>query len=211
MSVGTANGELGQIVRIGIVVGSTRPGRRARVVAEWAGFIASEREAAVFEIVDLDDYDLPLLDEPVPAAMGGYRQPHTKRWSEVIDRFDGYVFVTPEYNHSFPGALKNAIDFLYSEWQNKAAGLLTYGLSGGIRAGEQLRLVLAELKVASVRSHVALTLRDDFDLTDDGALNPSPQQVRLFERMLDEIVEWAAALRTVRIGNTPPDTNTEER
>jgi NAD(P)H-dependent FMN reductase len=104
------------------------------------------------------DFDLPLLDEPVPPSMGQYSQPHTKAWAAKIDSFDGYVFVTPEYNHGISGALKNAIDFLYREWNNKAAGFVGYGSAGGVRAVESLRLVMGELQVADVRNQVMLSL-----------------------------------------------------
>jgi NAD(P)H-dependent FMN reductase len=95
---------------------------------------------AEFELVDIKDFNLPLLDEPVPPSMGQYSKPHTKVWAAKISSFDGYVFVTPEYNHGISGALKNAIDFLFAEWNNKAAGFVSYGSVGGARAMEQLRL-----------------------------------------------------------------------
>ena len=100
------------MLRIGIIVGSTRPGRRAPALAEWVLDIAKERKDAAFEIVDIGDYDLPVLDEPMPPSMGNYAQAHTKKWAAKVDSLDGFVFVTPEYNHSISGALKNAIDFV---------------------------------------------------------------------------------------------------
>src|SRR6185437_7751665 len=137
------------MVRIGIIVGSTRPNRRAALVAEWVNahaqsYAEQAPEPVSFEVVDLEDFDLPLLDEPVPAAVGEYHRPHTQRWAQTIGSFDGFVFVTPEYNHSLPAALKNAIDYLFAEWNDKAAGFVSYGLQGGVRAAEQLRLTLAE-------------------------------------------------------------------
>src|SRR5690606_17611436 len=111
--------------------------------------------AAEFEIVDIADYNLPLLDEPIPPAMGQYSKEHTKKWAKKIAQFDGFVFVTPEYNHATSGALKNAIDFLYQEWNNKAAGFVSYGSAGGTRAVENLRLIMAELQIADVRSQVS--------------------------------------------------------
>jgi NAD(P)H-dependent FMN reductase len=99
----------------------------------------------------------------LPPALGQYSQPHTLRWAEKIASFDGYVFVTPEYNHSTSGALKNAIDFLYGEWNNKAAGFVSYGSVGGARAVEHLRLIMGELQVADVRAQVALSLFTDFE------------------------------------------------
>src|SRR5437899_5262432 len=129
------------MVRIGIILGSTRPGRHGEAVAKWVYEIAHKRSDAEFELVDIKDFNLPLLDEPVPPSLGQYSKEHTKAWAAKIDSFDGYVFVTPEYNHGICGALKNAIDFLFREWNNKAAGFGGYGSAGGVRAAEDLRLV----------------------------------------------------------------------
>src|ERR1700674_2171788 len=152
------------MLKVAIIIGSTRPGRKAEVVARWVYDIASKRSDAAFEIVDIKDFNLPLLDEPVPAAMGQYGQPHTKAWAAKIEQFDAFVFVTPEYNHGTSAALKNAIDFLHKEWTNKAAGFVAYGvIMRGARAVENLRLVLAELQVATVRAQVGLSLLSDFE------------------------------------------------
>jgi NAD(P)H-dependent FMN reductase len=110
------------MLKIGIIVGSTRPGRKAAAVAKWVHEILKSRKDAEFEIVDIEDYKLPLLDEPVPPIMHQYGKPHTKVWSEKIASLDSYIFITPEYNHATLAALKNAIDFLFHEWNNKAAG-----------------------------------------------------------------------------------------
>ncbi len=115
---------------IAIIIGSTRPGRNGEAVAKWVCEIAQRRTDAEFELVDIKDFNLPLLDEPVPPIMGQYSKPHTKAWAARIGSFDGYVFVTPEYNHGVPGALKNAIDFLFREWNDKAAGFVSYGGAG---------------------------------------------------------------------------------
>lgn len=189
------------MTRIGIIVGSTRPRRRAGAVAAWVGEAGAGRGDAAFEVVDLASYALPLLDEPLPAAIGDYQHPHTKAWSAKVRSFDGYVFVTPEYNHSVPAALKNAIDFLYAEWHHKAAGLVSYGIDGGVRAAEHLRLILAEVKVADVRSQVALSLGRDFEITDmtqPGVFTPSRHQHDVLIRMLDEVIAWSAALAPLR-------------
>src|SRR5256886_13552309 len=130
-------------LRIAIILGSTRPGRNGEAVAKWVHEIAKKRTDAEFELVDIKDFNLPLLDEPMPPIMGQYSKPHTKAWAAKVGSFDGYVFVTPEYNHGVPGALKNAIDFLFREWNDKAAGFVSYGGAGGGRAGGELRLGLA--------------------------------------------------------------------
>ena len=136
------------MVRIGIILGSTRPGRRGEQVAKWALDVASQRDDAEFELVDLADFPLPHLDEALPPAYGQYEHPHTKAWSKKIASFDGYIFVTPEYNHSTSGVLKIAIDYLYNEWVNKAAAFIGYGPSGALRAVEHLRLIVGELQMA---------------------------------------------------------------
>jgi len=130
------------MLKIGIIVGSTRPGRKAAAVAKWVHDILKSRKDAEFEIVDIEDYKLPLLDEPLPPTMHQYRNAHTKTWSEKIASLDAYIFVTPEYNHATSAALKNAIDFLYHEWNNKVAGFVGYGGAGGVRAVENLRLAI---------------------------------------------------------------------
>src|SRR5258706_16416243 len=122
------------MLRIAITLGSTGPGRNGDAVAKWAYEIAQQRSDAEFELVDIKDFNLPLLDEPVPPIMGQYTHQHTKVWSAKIVSFDAYVFVTPEYNHATSAALKNAIDFLYHERVNKAAGFVGYDGASGTRA-----------------------------------------------------------------------------
>lgn len=183
-------------LKVAIIVGSTRPGRKADAVARWVHDIAVRRDDATFEVVDIADYALPHLDEPVPPLAGQYSQPHTHKWAAKIGSFDAYVFVTPEYNHSTSGALKNAIDFLFAEWNDKAAGFVSYGVDGGIRAVEHLRLVMGELKVADVRYHVTLSFADDFQ--DYTEFTPSIGQQENVTAMLDELVAWGAALKTLR-------------
>lgn len=184
------------MLRIGIVVGSTRPGRRAPSLAEWILGIAGERKDAIFEIVDIQDYDLPVLDEPMPPSMGNYAQAHTKKWAAKVASLDGFVFVTPEYNHSISGALKNAIDFVYAEWNNKAAGFVSYGTTGGARAVEHLRGIMAEVQVADVRAHVSLSLFTDYE--NFSVFKPADWHLVQVNTMLDQLILWSGALKTVR-------------
>lgn len=184
------------MTRIAIIIGSTRPGRNGQAVAEWVYDIARQRSDADYELVDIADYHLPHLDEAAPPSLGEYTQPHTLAWARTIDSFDGYVFVTPEYNHSTSGALKNAIDFLYAEWNNKAAGFVSYGSAGGTRAVEHLRLVMAELQVADVRAQAALSLFTDF--TAFTAFTPASHQADAVTVMLDQVVAWSGALAGLR-------------
>ncbi|HPY57110.1 MAG TPA: NAD(P)H-dependent oxidoreductase [Sedimentibacter sp.] len=184
------------MTKIGIILGSTKPGRNGEAVAKWVYNIAKQREDAQFELVDVKDFDLPLYDEPYPAAMQKYTKEHTKKWSKKISEFDGYVLVTAEYNHGIPGALKNAIDFLNAEWKNKSVGFVSYGSAGGSRAVEQLRLVAAELQMADVRAQVMLSLFTDFQ--DMSIFTPDPRHEGEVHTMLDQVIAWADALKPLR-------------
>ncbi|GAA2690612.1 NAD(P)H-dependent oxidoreductase [Streptomyces lunalinharesii] len=184
------------MTKIGIILGSTRPGRNGEAVARWVHENAAQRTDAEFELVDLVDYELPLLDEAAPASMGQYAQPHTRAWAQKIASFDGFVIVTPEYNRSVPGALKNAIDFLYAEWHNKAVGFVGYGSTGGTRAVEHLRLIAGELQMADVRSQVALSLFHDFE--NFHAFKPLDVQRDALATTLDQVIAWTNALAPLR-------------
>jgi len=186
------------MLKIAIVTGSTRPGRNNESVANWVHRVAKERKDAAFELVDIASYHLPLLDEPMPPVFAQYSHEHTKAWSDKIASFDAYVFVTPEYNHGTSGALKNAIDYLYREWNNKAAGFVSYGgHAGGARAVEQLRLIMAEVMVATVRAQVLLSLLTDFE--NFKTFKPGPQREKELHAMIDQVVAWGGALKELRV------------
>jgi NAD(P)H-dependent FMN reductase len=186
------------VIKIAIILGSTRPGRNGEAVARWVYDIAKKRiDDTEFEFVDIKDYNLPLLDEPAPPSTGQYSKEHTKVWSAKIDSFDAYVFVTAEYNHGIPGALKNAIDYIYREWNNKAAGFVGYGSAGGVRAAEQLRLVMAELQVADVRAQVAVSIITEFE--NFRTFKPASYQEKLVGNMLDQVISWGEALKPIRM------------
>lgn len=193
------------MTNIAIIVGSTRPGRRTESVARWV--LSEARESGsfgsgtTFELLDLADFHLPLLDEPLPAISGVYHHEHTRRWAQAVDGYDGFVFVVPEYNHSFSAALKNAVDYLFGEWGHKAAGIVSVGIHGGVRAAEHLRHVLAEVKVADVRSQVAVSVKGDFnlrDFSDTGVFRPGDELANALAVMLDEVVVLADALAPPR-------------
>ena len=184
------------MTRIGVILGSTRPGRRGEQVARWVIDQAGGRSDAEFELVDLIDHPLPHLDEPLPPSMGQYENTHTQQWAATIGRFDGFVFVTPEYNHSTSGVLKNAIDFLYLEWNNKAMGVVSYGATGGTRAAEHLRLVAGELQMADVRTNVALSLFTDFENFTE--LRPAAHQAQALDTLFAQVIAWSEALAPLR-------------
>ncbi|MDF3029747.1 MAG: NADPH-dependent oxidoreductase [Moraxellaceae bacterium] len=184
------------MLRIATILGSTRPGRNGEAVAQWVHGIVSQRKDAEYEYIDLLEVGLPLLDEPVPPSQGKYSKPHTLAWAQRIDNLDAFIFVTPEYNHGPSGALKNALDFLYKEWNNKAAGFVGYGSAGGTRAVEQLRLVMGELQIADVRNQVALSLFTDFE--NFSVFKPAAHHEKSLHGMVDQLVAWGTALQSLR-------------
>ncbi|MFM1655204.1 NADPH-dependent FMN reductase [Brevibacillus sp. B_LB10_24] len=176
-------------LNIGIILGSSRPGRVSPQVGEWIKEIAGQRGDAVYEIVDIAAYNLPFFGDPAG-------QQQVAAWAQKISSLDGFVFVTAEYNHSIPGVLKNALDSARTEWYNKAAGIVSYGSSGGTRAAEHLRGILAELQVADVRTHPALNLFTDFE--NYTVFKPADLHIAHVNDMLDQVISWSAALKWVR-------------
>jgi NAD(P)H-dependent FMN reductase len=190
-------------VNIAVILGSTRPNRHSEDVGRWLLDRATRRSDLTIEAIDLAQIDLPIYDEPHPPIMGAYTHQHTRDWAERIGPYDGYVFVTPEYNRSVPAVLKNAIDYLYAEWTNKAAGFVSYGAdAGGARAVEHLRCILGELHIADVRTMVPLSLTDDFEQYTHFA--PTEAAAAKADAMLAELTSWARAMRTVRHGGRTP-------
>ncbi|WP_066392363.1 NADPH-dependent FMN reductase [Neobacillus mesonae] len=177
-------------LNIGIILGSTREGRVSPQVGEWVKEIADKRGDANYTIIDIADYKLPLLGEAGGDASGA------AAWSEIIAAQDGFIFIVQEYNHSITGALKNALDYLREEWNNKAAGIVSYGSVGGARAAEHLRGILGELLVADVRVHPALSLFTDFENGTD--FKPKAVQEDSVNQMLDQLIPWSKALFTIR-------------
>jgi NAD(P)H-dependent FMN reductase len=184
------------MIKVAIITGSTRPGRVNLQVAQWAQELASKRNDAEFELVDIAEFNLPLLDEPVPPSMAEPQHEHSKKWSQTISKFDAYVFVTPEYNHSTSGALKNALDYLFYEWNNKAAGIVSYGSASGVRAAEHLRLIFGELMLADVRTQVTLSLSTDFE--NYTVFKPAATHEKNLITLFDQVISWGTALQSVR-------------
>ncbi|MEO6084479.1 MAG: NAD(P)H-dependent oxidoreductase [Umezawaea sp.] len=185
--------------KIGIVLGSTRPGRRGDQVARWVHEVAARRTDVEFEVVDLLDHPLPYVDEPTP---GQYQHEHTRAWAETIGSFDGFVVVTPEYNHSIPGVLKNAFDHLHAEWGDKAVGFVSYGGVGGARAVEQLRLICGALRTADVGPQVTLSLLTEFE--NHTTFRPGAYNVTALDTLLDNVIAWSAALAPLRAAPPVP-------
>ena len=181
-------------IKVAVIAGSRRPHRRARAVAEWV--CAASPAGAEVTLIDLQEVALPTLAEPAPPAFGHYTLAHTRAWAELVDSFDGYVLVTPEYNHSTSPALANALHHAYREWHDKAVAFVGYGVDGGVRAVEHLRAITAELGLAGVGPSVALSIFDDFD--QNGTVVPRERQLQSRERTLTVLLRWATALRPLR-------------
>lgn len=184
------------MIDVGIVIGSTRLGRKAEPVARWVYERARQRRDARFELVDLATYALP-LDKPGQPPGGQSGEQAMKRWSAKIAALDAFVFVTPEYNPRKPFVLKNALALLGAEWNDKAAGFVAYGSAGGARAVEHLRGYVAELQLADVRARVAFHLQSDFE--NFATFKPSgPHHEEALAAMLDQLVRWGTAMKTLR-------------
>ena len=177
-------------LNIGIILGSTREGRLSPQVGEWVKSLGDKRGDANYEIVDIADFKLPFL-----GTTDG-TEPGIAAWNEKLANLDGFVFIVQEYNHSISGALKNALDFAREGWNNKAAGIVSYGSVGGARAAEHLRGILGELAVADVRTHPALSLFTDFE--NGQTFKPAEMHEETVGQMLEQVVSWSTALKTVR-------------
>jgi NAD(P)H-dependent FMN reductase len=149
-----------------VVIGSTRPQRICPQIAAWVQRALRSAELPDVELVDLQEINLPFLDEPIMASRGHYEHEHTVRWSDLVRSYDGFVFVFPQYNWGYPAVLKNALDFLYDEWANKAAGLVTYGTRGGGLAATQLKQVLQGLHMRNTEANIEL--KTDETMVGDG-------------------------------------------
>jgi NAD(P)H-dependent FMN reductase len=188
------------MVRIKIIVGSTRPNRFGPQVAQWLKGLAADYRDATFELVDLADINLPLLDEPQPAsvAAGNYTQEHTKAWSKIIDEADGFIIVTPEYNYGVPAPLKNAIDFLDKEWQHKPVAFVSYGAdAGGARSVENFRSTVGWLQMYDLKAHILIP-NYWAQLDDNGIWQPLEGYAKDAERIFRDITFWAEQFKVAR-------------
>lgn len=182
-------------MKIGIIVGSVRRERAADAVVGWVREQADRRDDAEFEVIDLREFDLPVFDSPTLPAMAEkqYESPAVTRWSRAVDGCDGFVFITPEYNHGVPGGFKNAFDSLGPEWQDKTVGFVSYGAEGGVRSVEQWRQIVANFSMHDVRQQVSLSLFGEFG--DDG-LQLADRRTEELGTLFDQLV--AATARHAR-------------
>ena len=185
--------------KIAIIIGSTRDTRFGDKPAKWVYDIASERNDINVEIVDLKEWPLPFFNEVASNAWAPTQNEVGQRWQKKVGEFDGYIFVTPEYNRTIPAALKNAIDFAYPEWNKKAAAMVGYGSVGGARAVEHLRNVAVELQMAPTRSGVHIQGSDFFAVWQGGKdLRELAHLETGIKGMLDELAWWTKALKAAR-------------
>src|SRR5688500_9983118 len=185
--------------KILIILGSPRPTRQGVKEAKWAKEVTSKRTSLEFEFVDLTDLNLPMLNEPESAISGHYINDTTKAWSAKVAAADGFIIITPEYNHSFPGVLKNALDHLYHEWNRKPVAFVGYGGHLGVRSVDQLRLVACGMEMATVYSQVEIDIFAQVD--ENGNFTATPKNDAQAKRMLDELKWWAQTLSAGRSKN----------
>lgn len=181
-----------------VIVASTRPGRVGLPVATWAAAAAVAHGTFDVELVDLAEYDLPLMNEPNHPRLRQYTHAHTLRWSETVDRADAFVIVHPEYNFSFNAAIKNALDYLHQEWADKPVGFVSYGgVSGGLRANQALKQVVTGLRLVPVVESVPISFVGRY-LDDDGAFVPSEAVANSTGPMFAELARMHGALAPLR-------------
>jgi NAD(P)H-dependent FMN reductase len=181
-----------------IVIASTRPGRAGLPIGEW--FTARARAHGAFEVgvADLAEWNLPMLDEPNHPRLRKYTHEHTRAWSAAVAASDAFVFVTPEYNYGYTAPLKNAIDYLHYEWQNKPLGFVSYGgVAAGTRAVQQLKQVVTALKLLPVVESVSIPFHTQF-IDEDGRVAANEVMEQAADTMLDALLATEAALRVLR-------------
>ncbi|WP_420369407.1 NADPH-dependent FMN reductase [Curtobacterium sp. L1-20] len=185
------------MTKLMIVVGSVRPGRIGLPIAEWVRTTVAETGDFEIDFVDLAELALPLMDEPNHPALHQYTQPHTVAWSERVAAADAFVFVTPEYNHSFSPALKNALDYLNAEWWRKPYGVVSYGgISGGTRGVTALEPVLNLFGLIRTKAFVELAFA--MMRVADGVFAPSDKETAILSAMLTDLAELAVALQPLQ-------------
>lgn len=186
-------------MKIQIIIGSIRPNRFGEKPAQWILQEARKHEGVEFELIDLKDHPLPMFAEPTPPGRlnGNYPNELVAKWAKKVAEADGYILVTPEYNHGYPPSLKNALDHLYVEWVRKPVAFVSYGGVGGARAVEQLRLVAIELEMAPIR-HAVHVLPDVFRAANAGHVEAFEPLKANAEKMFDHLLWWTRALKTAR-------------
>jgi len=187
---------------VSVIVGSTRKGRFSEKPAQWILQHLKKREGVDARLLDLRDFPMPFFDDPVPPAWPGrapYANEVVRRWTAEIAASDGFVFVTPEYNYGPSAVLKNAIDWVYPEWNRKAAGFVSYGSVGGARGVQQLRQIVVELQMASCRSSVHVPAATLIAYLQGGEVDNGLAELdKSANALIDDLLWWTAALKAAR-------------
>ena len=183
-------------MKIGIIIGSVREDRKGGDVGRWVHEHAAGRDTT-YDLVDLKEFDLPVLTSPtVPsAAQRQYDDERVTRWSRTIDGYDGFVFVTPEYNHGVPGGFKNGFDSIYPEWAKKAVAFVSYGAASGVRVVESWRQVVGNADMYDIRSQVALSTFTEFD---GETFTPADRNVQELTTLFQDLEAAAGVMATLR-------------
>ncbi|HSW81761.1 MAG TPA: NADPH-dependent FMN reductase [Candidatus Saccharimonas sp.] len=181
--------------KILVISGSNRPNRKTTGLAQWVHDYAKNYSDMDFEFVDLAELNLPFLDEPMPPLYGNYQNEHTKKWAQIVGSADGFIFVTPEYNHGYPAVLKNAIDFLGAEWFRKPVAFVAHGSNGGVRSVEQLKNVINQLQMVPVPTGLNVAF-SDWDEQNNFAAGAKYE--KHLGTLLDDLKWWTDALKTAR-------------
>lgn len=186
-------------LKLKVIIGSTRPGRGGPTVAAWVAKAAAAHGGFEVETVDLADVALPLLDEPKHPAMQQYEHDHTKAWSAIAADADAFLFVTPEYNYFPPAVLVNAVQALSQEWKYKPAGMVSYGgISGGLRAAQELRQLLGNQQMMALPQVVPAPFYANF--IEDGVFTPNDKMEEGMTMLLGELAKWGEALKPLHAG-----------
>jgi NAD(P)H-dependent FMN reductase len=187
---------MAEALKILIILGSVREGRMAEPVGRWVLDQTQGRGGLACELVDLKDWALPFYPFADPPAKGNYRDPLQQRWAEKVGAADGYVLIAPEYNHGPPAVLKNALDFVYREWNRKPVSFVGYGGNGGARSIEQLTAIARELQMAPLEASVHIM--GVWGKVKDGTFTGDDKDVRWIGHLFDEVEWWGRALKAAR-------------
>lgn len=186
------------MLKLQVIIASVRPGRAGQPIGNWFHRLAQSHTAFDVELVDLAEVNLPLMDEPAHPRLGRYEHQHTKDWSAKIAEGDAYAIVTPEYNYGYPASLKNALDYLYVEWNHKPVGFVSYGgIAGGTRSVQQLKPVVGALQMYPVIEAVTLPFFSQY-LNVDGEFEGNETHDKAATSLLDALAKWGAHLKQIR-------------
>lgn len=181
-----------------IITATVRPGRKGPIVTEWIAEKARQHGSFNVEVLDLKEINLPMMDEPNHPSMKKYEHEHTKRWSAKIDEADVFIFVTAEYDFNYPAPLRNALEFLYKEWNYKAAGIVSYGgVSAGTRAYNSLKGDLSAFKMAPLAEAVNIPFFTQF-INEENKLVPNETMEKSADTLLRELVRWTKGMQVIK-------------